>query len=150
MPLRYAPRSAFRSPGDVAGRRAAVAIAPGTDIDPALLRNAADELAPRPLLRRGERALELVALASADAVGPGARVDLVATADAGGGRPGATRLVLRDAEVLAAAPAPPADGASAALGRMRVSLRVSTAQAVSLTGILSGALQVRLLARPGP
>lgn len=144
VPLRYAPRAAYRSPDDVAGRRAAVAIAIGTDIDPALLQQVE---AAAPALRRGERALDVVALAPGGRIAPGARVDVVATADAGGGRAGATRLVLRDAEVLGAGAAP-AGGDAGGLPRVRASLRVSTGQAVALAGVLADALQVRLLARP--
>jgi Flp pilus assembly protein CpaB len=144
VPLRYAPRTAYRSPEDVAGRRTAVAIAAGTDIEPALLARAE---AAAPALRRGERALDVLALAPGGRIAPGARVDVVATADAGGGRAGATRLVLRDAEVLSAAGAP-AGGDAGGLPRVRASLRVSTGQAVDLAGVLADALQVRLLARP--
>ncbi len=146
VPLRYAPATAFRSPQDAVGRRAAVAIAPGTDLDPALLQDPASAAAPRPVLRRGERAIDVVALAAGDGVVPGARVDLVTTADAGGGRAGATRLALRGAEVLSAAPGP--ESADTGLPRLRVSLRVTRAQAVALAGVLADALQVRLLARP--
>jgi pilus assembly protein CpaB len=144
VPLRYAPRTAYRSPEDVAGRRAAVAIAAGTDLDPALL---AQVDVAAPALRRGERALDVVALAPGGRLVPGARVDVVATADAGGGRAGATRLVLRDAEVLSAGAAP-AGADAGGLPRVRASLRVTTGQAVDLAGVLADALQVRLLARP--
>ena len=88
-----------------------------------------------------------MALAPGGRLVPGARVDVVATADAGGGRAGATRLVLRGAEVLSAGAAP-AGADAGGLPRVRASLRVTTGQAVDLAGVLADALQVRLLARP--
>jgi pilus assembly protein CpaB len=75
VPERYAPAGALREPEAAVGRRAAVAIAPGTDLEDALLavpRAGAEP--PGPVLRRGERALELVAVGAADAVVAGARV----------------------------------------------------------------------------
>ena len=101
----------------------------------------------RPSCDAGERALDVVALAPGGRLVPGARVDVVTTADAGGGRAGATRLVLRDAEVLSAGAAP-AGADAGGLPRVRASLRVTTGQAVDLAGVLADALQVRLLARP--
>jgi pilus assembly protein CpaB len=147
VPLRFAPRTAFRGADDVAGRRAAVAIAQGTDLDPALLGSAAPSDRPSPRLRRGERALEVIAVAAGDAARPGARVDVLATAQDAGGATGRTRLALADAEVLAAARAPGGETAPDGLPRMRVTLRVQAARAVALAGELADA-QVRLLARP--
>src|SRR5919197_2920266 len=142
VPERYAPASAFRDPADAVGRRAGVPIAVGADLGPALLRVPRSRATPTgPALRRGERALDLVAVG---AVAPGARVDVVVTDD---GRGGATRLVLADAEVLATRPAPAPD-APDALPRVVATLRVTVRQAVALTAAAATAREVRLLARP--
>ncbi len=154
VPARYAPAGALADPADAVGRRAAVAVAAGADLEPDLLAvpgaDARDP--PAPALRRGERSLELVAVAAPDAVVPGARVDVLVTYDGRDGAPGATRLALSDAEVLSVRPAPAAEGAQAASGlpRVRAGLRVSVRQAVALTAAAATAAEVRLLARPPP
>jgi pilus assembly protein CpaB len=145
VPERYAPASALRNPDEAVGRRAGVAIAAGSDLDPALLSVPAAEPAG-PVLRRGERALDLVAVATAG-VEPGARVDVLVTSDGRGGVPGATRLVLGGAELLAARPAQAAEGPDA-LPRVVATLRVTVRQAVALTAAAAAAREVRLLARP--
>ena len=61
-----------------------------------------------PVLRRGERALDLVAVGAADAVVPGARVDVLVTYDGRAAASGPTRMALADVEVLAARPPPQA------------------------------------------
>jgi pilus assembly protein CpaB len=148
VPERYAPASAFHDPAQAIGRRAGVAIAAGSDLDPALLRVPGDAAEPPgPALRAGERALDLVAVATPGAVAPGARVDVLVTYDGRGGTPGATRLALAGAELLAARPAPIADGPDA-LPRVVATLRVSVRQAVALTAAAAAASEVRLLARP--
>ncbi|MEA2394694.1 MAG: pilus assembly protein CpaB [Solirubrobacteraceae bacterium] len=152
VPARYAPGGALRDPGDAIGRRVAVPVAPGADLDPALLAVPGEQAARAgPALARDERALDLVALAAPEAVVPGARVDVLVTYD--GERadaPGATRVALADAEVLAARPAGSAGGADADAGlpRVQATLRVGAGQAVALTAALSTAREVRLLARP--
>jgi pilus assembly protein CpaB len=153
VPERYAPAGALREPEAAVGRRAAVAIAPGTDLEDALLavpRAGAEP--PGPVLRRGERALELVAVGAADAVVAGARVDVLVTYDDRAGAPGATRLALADVEVLGARAPPAADGPDDAAGLPRVlaTLRVTVRQAVALTAAAAAARQVRLLRRPAP
>ena len=152
VPERYAPPGALRDPAAAVGQRAAVAIAPRTDLDDALLAvPGADAEPPGPVLRRGERALDLVAVAAADAVVAGARVDVLVTDDGRAGAPGATRLALADVEVLAARAPPSADGPDAAAGLPRVlaTLRVTVRQAVALTAAAAAAREVRLLLRPG-
>jgi pilus assembly protein CpaB len=103
-----------------------------------------------PTLARGERALDLMALADPGAVTAGARVDVLVTYDGRAGAPGATRMALEDAEVLQARPANPAEGpdASAGLPRVLATLRVRVRQAVALTAAVSAAREVRLLPRP--
>ena len=152
VPERFAPPGALRDPAAAVGQRAAVAIAPRTDLDDALLAvPGADAEPPGPGLRRGERALDLVAVAAADAVVAGARVDVLVTDDGRAGAPGATRLALADVEVLAARAPPSADGPDAAAGLPRVlaTLRVTVRQAVALTAAAAAAREVRLLLRPG-
>src|SRR3954470_14862010 len=69
VPERYAPRNAVADPRAVVGQRVAVAIAPGTDLDPAVL-GVQDEDTARAgaQLRRGERAFDLVAVGDLDAI----------------------------------------------------------------------------------
>jgi pilus assembly protein CpaB len=153
VPARYAPPGALRNPAQAIGRRAAVVLGPGTDLDPALLQVPGASAAGRaPPLRRGERALDVIAVAQPDSVIAGARVDVLATDDGRGEAAGATGIVLEDAEVLDSAPAPPAEAGAAAatagLPRVRASLRVGVRQAVALAGALSAAREVRLLPRP--
>jgi pilus assembly protein CpaB len=154
VPERYAPRDALRDPDEAIGRRAAVAIAPEAYLDPAFLRvpGAEAERHAGPPLRRGERALDLLAVAAPDIVVAGTRVDVIVTYDSRDGAPGATRLALADAELLAVRPAQAADGTDgqAALPRVLATLRVTVGQAVALTAAATAAREVRLLARPGP
>jgi pilus assembly protein CpaB len=151
VPARYAPAGAIADPGAAVGRRAAVAIAPGADLDPALLAVPAQRAAAAgPPLARGERALDVLALADPEALPAGTRVDVLVTDDAPGGGTGATHMVLEGAEVLQARPASAADGPAAAAGLPRVlaTLRVGLRQAVALTAAISAAREVRLLPRP--
>jgi pilus assembly protein CpaB len=142
VPARYAPASAFHDPAEAFGRRAGVPIAPGADLGPALLRLPGAQAEPAgSALRRGERALDLVAVGAA---APGTRVDVLVTDD---GRGGATRLALAGAEVMATRPAPAPD-APDALPRVVATLRVTVQQAVALTAAAAAAREVRLLARP--
>ena len=148
VPERYAPASAFRDPAEAIGRRAGVAIAAGSDLGPALLRDPAVTAPAAPVLRRGERALDLVAVAPTAAAAPGARVDVLVTYDGRDGVPGSTHLALAGAELLATRAAPAGDGADA-LPRVIATLRVTVRQAVALTAAAAAAREVRLLARPG-
>jgi pilus assembly protein CpaB len=153
VPVLYAPRGALRDPDDAIGRRAAVAIAPQAYLADAFLQvpGAAQADQPTgPRLHRGERALDLVAVADPGAVVAGARVDVLVTYDGHAGVPGPTRLTLAGAGVLAAQPARAADGADAQAGLPRVmaTLRVTVRQAVALTAATAAAREVRLLPRP--
>jgi len=152
VPERYAPPGALRDPDAAVGQRAAVVIAERTDLVASLLAVAEAGAEPRgPVLRRGERPLDLVAVGAADAVVAGAHVDVVVTDDGRAGAPGPTRLALADVEVLAARPPPSAaaDPESAGgLPRLLATLRVTVRQAVALTAAAAAARQVRLLPRP--
>jgi pilus assembly protein CpaB len=153
VPERYAPPAALHDPGGAVGQHAAVAIAERTDLVASLL--ALPEAGPEPrgpVLRRGERALDLVAVGAADAVVAGAHVDVLVTYDGRAGAPGPTRLALTDVEVLAARPPPSVAGdpeSAGGLPRLLATLRVTVRQAVALTAAAAPARQVRLLPRPG-
>ena len=148
VPERYAPRNALVDPGAAVGQRVAVAIAAGTDLDPAMLGAPGEHDVPaEPTLRRGERAFDLVAVSAPEAVQPGTRVDVLVTYDGSRGGPGATRIALEGAEVLEAERAPD-DDADAGLSRVRATLRVSVHQAVGLAAAVAAAREVRLLPRP--
>ena len=151
VPERYAPPGALRDPEAAVGQRAAVAIAQRTDLAASLLAVPEAAAAPRgPVLRRGERALDLVAVGAADAVVAGAHVDVLVTYDGPAGAPGPTRVALADVEVLAARAPPTADAPDSAAGlpRLVATLRVTVRQAVALTAAAAAARQVRLLPRP--
>lgn len=151
VPERYAPRNALADPGAVVGQRVAVAIAPGTDLDPAMLGVREDDTASGgPALRSGERAFDVVAVGDPEAMQGGARVDVLVTYDGARGGPGATRIALQGAEVLQARPAPGSDGPDAASGlpRVQATLRVGVRQAVALAAAVAAAREVRLLPRP--
>jgi pilus assembly protein CpaB len=151
VPERYAPRNALADPGAVVGQRVAVAIAPGTDLDPAMLGVREDDTASGgPALRSGERAFDVVAVGDPEAMQGGARVDVLVTYDGARGGPGATRIALQGAEVLQARPAPDAEGPDAAAGlpRVQATLRVGVRQAVALAAAVAAAREVRLLPRP--
>jgi pilus assembly protein CpaB len=146
VPERYAPAGAYRSAREVAGLRAAVPIAAGTDLDPALVGDDSGGAAPAgPALKTGERVAQLVAVGAPDALAPGVRVDVLVTREGSG--QGSTTLALEDVEVLTAATAP-ADGASdSGLPKVVVELRVSVRQAVYLTAAQSFARELRVLPR---
>jgi pilus assembly protein CpaB len=152
VPVRYAPPGAVRDAGAVIGRRVAVAVAPGADLDPAMLAvpREADGGPATASLRDGERALDVIGLAAPDAIVPGGRIDVLVTSSGPDGAPGASRVALAGAEVLASHPADAAGGqdATAGLPRVRATLRVGAGQAATLASALSSASAVRLLARP--
>jgi pilus assembly protein CpaB len=147
VPERYAPRNALADPADAVGQRVAVAIAPGTDLDPAVLGTATERETASPALRAGERAFDVIGVGATDAIVPGSRVDVLVTYDGPRGGPGATRIALEGAEVLEAQRAPDAEGASG-LPRVQATLRVGVRQAVALAAAVAAAREVRLLPRP--
>jgi len=149
LPARYAPGLAFLRPGELAGRRAAVALPRGSVITrPMVATDDAEQAAPGPELRRGERVAELVAQGSPELVVAGGRVDVLVTRERSDGA-GATTLALEDAEVLAAGPAPADEDREEGAARVRVSLRVTVRQAVALAAAQNFAREIRVLAR-GP
>jgi pilus assembly protein CpaB len=153
VPARYAPSGAYRSPDEVAGLRAAVAIPAGADLDPALVDDGIDARGgpAGPALRPGERVAQVVATGSPRAVTAGTRVDVLVTREAAGGAGGSTVLALEDVEVLSSAAAPAAGGGAGAsedaLPRVSVELRVSVRQAVYLAAAQAFARVLRVLPR---
>ena len=124
-----------------------MAVPRGAFLGPELLDVGGDRIA-RPLVRRGERAADIVAEGSPELVGPGARVDVIVTRDRGDSAAGATELALEDVEVLACTPAPDTGGArDLPSPRVQATLRVTVAQAVYLAGVQAFARDVRLLPR---
>lgn len=146
LPERYALPGSAAVPFEVTGRRLAVPVVRGAAVGSTLLVTE-DSGAP---LRRGERASEVVAVASPEVVVPGARVDVVVTRDRQAGGGGA-ELALQNAEVLSVRPASTADAeASDGLPRVAATLRVTVRQAVYLAAAQSFSREVRLLPRaPG-
>ena len=151
VPVRYAPAGAYRSPDEVAGLRAAVAIPAGADLEPALVDDGLDDAAPAgPPVGPGERVAQLVAVGPPEAVAAGGRVDVLVTREHRDGGAGSTTLALEDVEVLAAAPAREEDGPGGAGGlpRLALQLRVTVRQAVYLAAAQSFARELRVLPRP--
>jgi pilus assembly protein CpaB len=132
-------------PAQAAGRRIVTRIGAGEPLTQAAFGGAPDS-GPAPLAP-GERAVAVPLSSAAGAAAglvPGARVDVVAST--GEGVAGRTALVVADAEVLAVAEDPSADGIAASGSAW---LRTSAAQALRITAALNFAREVRLLARPG-
>jgi pilus assembly protein CpaB len=144
VPARYAPAGGPVFAAALAGQRLAVPVPAGGALTAALLVQRAP--APGAGLRRGQRAVDVVATGSAQTVVPGARVDVLVTTDRRDGSPGATRLALQDVPVLAAHAAAADDATREP--RVLATLRVSAAAAVYLAAAEAFAREVRLLARP--
>jgi pilus assembly protein CpaB len=150
VPRRFAPAGAIASPGALVGLRAAVDIAPGSDIVASLV---GDGRAPPagPAIRRGERVAHVVALATPELVTPGSHVDVLVTPEPREGAGGEAVLALEDVEVLDAAPVAagdaPAGGRDEPAGRVDASLRVTLRQAVYLAAAQDFARELRLLPR---
>jgi pilus assembly protein CpaB len=137
VPERFAPVAAPAVPDLLVGQRLAVAVPAGAPVGRHLLE---PPTIAGPLIRRGERAADVVARASSELVVAGARVDVVVT------RERRTELALEDVEVLAAAPVR-AEGAGP---QVSATLRVTVPQAVYLAAAGSYAGEIRLLVRtPG-
>jgi pilus assembly protein CpaB len=136
LPARWAPLGAAGSPGAVAGAVPAVRILRGAYVTAGDLTAASGA----GLVRRGERAVDVLAAGSPELVAPGARVDVLVTRDDRG-----TRLALQDVEVLATRSAPASDRDGTA--RVAATLRVTLRQAVYLTAAQAFAREVRLLPR---
>jgi pilus assembly protein CpaB len=141
VPERFAPAGAAPVPELVLGQRLAVAVPAGAVVGDYLLATAP---AAGPAVRRGERAIEVVAAGSPALVVAGARVDVLVTRERGAGAPGSTELALEDVEVLAARAA---RGAADAGPQIAATLRVTVRQAVYLAAAGAFAREIRLLPR---
>lgn len=137
MPARYASPGAAMATAEVVGGTLLAAVTAGAPVGAGLLQAAGEADAP---VRRGERAVPLLATGAAEMIVPGSRVDVLVTRESG------TRLALQDVEVLTAAPA---EGAPEPAGapRVAVTLRVRLRQAVALTEAEAFAREIRLLPR---
>ncbi len=149
VPRRFAPAGAAADPQELVGQRAAVDVPARSDLVAAMI--GAD--GARPIgapVRRGERVAEVVALASAQLVVPGARVDVLVSPEPAAERGAAAVLALEDVEVLAASPLPAEQGQAgkgAPGSRVAASLRVTLRQAVYLAAAQDFARELRLLPR---
>jgi pilus assembly protein CpaB len=141
VPQRFAPAGAAAVPELVLGQKLAVPVPAGAAVGENLLAAAPAGAG----IRRGERAVEVVAAGSPALVVPGARVDVLVTRERGAGGAGTTELALEDVEVLAARAARGDSGPQVA-----ATLRVTVRQAVYLAAAGAFAREVRLLPRaPG-
>jgi pilus assembly protein CpaB len=137
VPERFAPVGAAPVPELVIGERLAVSVPAGAPVGEHLLERETAALGP--VLRRGERAAEVVARGSPELIVPGARVDVVVTRE---GRD--AQLALEDVEVLATR-ALAGEGTGP---QVAATLRVTLRQAVYLAAAATFAAEIRLLARP--
>jgi pilus assembly protein CpaB len=141
VPERFAPPGGPAVPELLLGRRLAVPVLAGGAVSPLLLEQPAPT--PAAAVRRGERAVEVVAAAAPGTVQTGARVDVLVTRERGG-----TELALQDVAVLATRPAPDTEAPRDAAGALvAATLRVPLQDAVRLTAAGALAREVRLLAR---
>jgi pilus assembly protein CpaB len=142
VPVRYAPVGAATMPETLIGQRLAAPVERGGYLGAAMVAREPDVAGPP--VRRGERAVEVIALGARELVVAGARVDVLVTREDGSAA--GTELALEDVEVLAARAAPPGardDGAE----RVAATLRVSVRDAVFLAAAQSFARELRLLPR---
>ena len=144
LPERFAPAGAPAVPELVVGERLAVAVPAGAPVGEHLLERRAGAT---PVMRRGERAAEVVARGSPELIAPGGRVDVVVTSERGDGGSGEARLALEDVEVLSARPVP-SSAREGAGPQVAATLLVTVRQAVYLAAAASFAGDIRLLARP--
>jgi pilus assembly protein CpaB len=136
LPARYAPAGEPAFAAALAGHKLAVPVPAGGAVTPELLQRT--PTTPEALVKRGERAVEVVASGSVES---GARVDVVVTTSK------RAQLALQNVEVLRARPAAAKEDSGP---RVTATLRVSAEDAVYLVAAQSFARDVRLLARaPG-
>ena len=150
VPSRFAPATRIAGPDLVAGQKASVDIAAGTDLVAAMVGDGRPR-AIGPAMRKGLRVAEVVALGSPELVTPGSRVDVLVTPEPRPGEAGETFLALQDVEVVQVAPIPGEDAphADAAPGRrVAAALLVTLRQAVYLAAAQDFARELRLLSRP--
>jgi pilus assembly protein CpaB len=149
LPARYAPPGEPAFAAALAGQKLAVPVRAGGPVTSDLL--VRRSLTAEASIERGQRAVDLVATGSPQAVLAGAHVDVLVTTERRDRVRGATRIALEDVEVLAArAAAQATDDGDKGPTRVSATLRVTAEQAVYLAAAQSFARDVRLLARaPG-
>jgi pilus assembly protein CpaB len=145
VPERFAPAGRALIPELLVGERLAVSVPAGAPIGEHLLTRATAVAGP--VIRRGERAADVVARGSPELIVAGVRVDVVVTRERHGDGLGDTQLALEDVEVLAARAAPAAarEGGGP---QVAATLRVSVRRAVYLAAAGAFAGEIRLLTRP--
>jgi pilus assembly protein CpaB len=151
LPARYAPPGDPAFAAALAGQKLAGPVQAGTPVSGDLL--VRRPVTPEASIERGQRAVDLVATGSPQAVVAGAHVDVLVTTERRDRVQGATRIALEDVEVLAARAAASDgddDGDGKVAARVSATLRVTAEQAVYLAAAQTFARDVRLLARaPG-
>lgn len=150
VPARFAPSSRVTSPRQIAGRHAAVDIAAGSDLVPAMFAHGHRA----PVVRAfgpGMRVAQVVALAAPELVTRGTRVDVLVTPEPRSGADGEAVLALENVEVLGAVRVSAGGGGAgreAPGTRVAASLLVTVRQAVYLAAAQDFARELRLLPRP--
>jgi pilus assembly protein CpaB len=146
LPARYAPPGEPAFAAALAGHKLAVPVVAGAPLTTELL--VRRPVAPESAIARGQRAVDVLATGSPQAVSPGSHVDVLVTTERRDSVRGTTRIALENVEVLASSSA--AGDAEAKAPRVNATLRVTAAQAVYLAAAQSFAREIRLLARaPG-
>jgi pilus assembly protein CpaB len=144
VPARFAPPGALESASEAIGYRLAAPLRRGDYVSDSSLAAVAGKT---PGADESGRIVEVSVAGAgslANALDPGAHVDVLITSDRGSG-PGRTYLALQDAELVGFSPS--SSGASesdSASAKLRVSLR----QAVLLTAAQNFARELRLVPRP--
>lgn len=149
VPRRFAPKLRIASPVVLDGLKAAVDVAPGTDLTAAMVDDGRGARSG-PAIAAGERVAQLVALGSPDVVTRGSRVDVLVTPEPATGERGTAVLALEDVEVLDVRAVEPAGGRAADVAagpRVAVALLVTLRQAVYLAAAQDFARELRVLPR---
>jgi pilus assembly protein CpaB len=142
VPARFAPPDALTGSGELAGARPAVPVPQGGYLTSAMLGGGGSRSGVVRPLRVGERALELSVAGAMSGAEPGARVDVLVTAQREDGT-GRTFVALEDVELLGLRA-----GEGEEVPSFLATLRVTARQAVYLTAASNAAGEVRLLMRP--
>ncbi|MEA2389317.1 MAG: pilus assembly protein CpaB, partial [Thermoleophilaceae bacterium] len=153
IPARYAPPDALPAPAEATGARLAVPLAAGAYVTGSTIAREGSAGRPgRPAA--GERAIDVAVAGGSDLAdaGPGTRVDILVTTEAGEGR-GRSYLALEDVALLGLREAGsdatgPSAGGAATHATAVATLRVTLREAVLLTAAQSFAREIRLLVRP--
>ena len=151
VPASFLPPGALSDPAQLAGRRPAIALPPGSYVLAAALRLPGERRVGSPQLDRGARAVEIEVERAGALVGrPGSRVDVIVTTEPGpGGGAGRTYVAARAVGLLAldaSAVVDADDPLPSEPGAQLATLALSRAEALRLIQAESFARSVRLLA----